>query len=68
MIFLIHIFGGKGRKGTAAIRRNHKKIKETTFLTDKITEEALQFLDDQSGQAFLPVSTLLNAAYALSNY
>lgn len=46
-----HIWG-KGRKGSAAIRRNHKKIKETTFLTDKMTEEALQFLEANQNSSF----------------
>ena len=46
-----HIWG-KGRSGTCAIRKNHQVIQETEFLTDKITEEAIQFMTANKDRPF----------------
>ena len=46
-----HIWG-KGRSGTAAIRRNNKVISEKDFLTNKMTKEAVQFLTRHKDQPF----------------
>jgi arylsulfatase A-like enzyme len=46
-----HIWG-KGRKGTAAIRRNGQVIEESGFLTDRIAEEAVQFMEANRDQPF----------------
>ena len=43
---------GKKRNGTAAIRRNGKVIEEEEFLTSKITEEAIAFIEKNQDSAF----------------
>jgi arylsulfatase A-like enzyme len=42
----------QGRRGTSAIRVNDQIIEEQGYLTDRIAEEAVRFLDDYSSQPF----------------
>ncbi|MCF8277584.1 MAG: sulfatase-like hydrolase/transferase [Flavobacteriales bacterium] len=50
---------GKGRTGNCAIRRNDQVIDEKYYLTDRIAEEAKQFIDkNQDGPFFLYVPFL----------
>ena len=46
-----YIWSGQ-RKGAHAIYRNNKEIKEEGYLTDRITEEAMQFMDKKAEQPF----------------
>jgi len=43
----------QGRKGTSAIRINDQVIDEQGYLTDRIAEEAVHFLEDHSSEPFL---------------
>ena len=42
----------QGRRGTSAIRVNHQIIDEQGYLTDRIAEEAVRFLEDHSSRPF----------------
>jgi len=46
-----YIWSGQ-RKGSHAIYRNNKEIKEAGYLTDRIADEAMQFMDKKSRQPF----------------
>lgn len=43
---------GKGRSGNCAIRRNHDIIEEEFYLTDRIAEEANDFIDKNQNEPF----------------
>jgi arylsulfatase A-like enzyme len=43
----------QGRKGTSAIRRNNMVIEESEYLTDRIAEEAIDFLEEHRAEPFL---------------
>lgn len=43
---------GKGREGNCAIRLNGQVIDEKYYLTDRIAEEAIQFIDETSDELF----------------
>ena len=43
---------GKGRSGNCAIRRNHDVIEEEFYLTDRIAEEANEFMEQHQDQPF----------------
>ncbi len=50
---------GKGRSGNCAVRRNHDVIEEEFYLTDRIAEEAIDFIDrDPDNPFFLYVPFL----------
>jgi len=42
----------QGRKGTSAIRRNNLVIEEREYLTDRIAQEAIDFLEQHSTEPF----------------
>ena len=42
----------QGRRGNSAIRRNHRVIDEQGYLTDRIADEAVRFLDEHASQPF----------------
>jgi len=42
----------QGRRGTSAIRVNHEVIDEQGYLTDRLAEEAVRFLEDHSSEPF----------------
>jgi arylsulfatase A-like enzyme len=42
----------QGRRGTSAIRRNHRIVEEQEYLTDRIAEEAVRFLEEQTAKPF----------------
>jgi arylsulfatase A-like enzyme len=43
---------GKGRDGTCAVRRNHTVIEEDAYLTDRIADEAVDFIDRNKDRPF----------------
>lgn len=43
---------GKGRGGTAAIRRNGAVVEEAGYFTDRITDEAIGFIDAHKNEPF----------------
>ncbi|MEM7037542.1 MAG: sulfatase-like hydrolase/transferase [Bacteroidota bacterium] len=43
---------GNARKGNYAIRRNHVPVEDTTYLTEKIADEALTFMKAQGENPF----------------
>jgi arylsulfatase A-like enzyme len=43
---------GKGRSGNCAIRRNHDVIEEKFYLTDRIAEEANDFMEQHQDEPF----------------
>lgn len=43
---------GKGRSGNCAIRRNHNVIEEEFYLTDRIADESIQFMEKNRNQPF----------------
>ena len=40
----------QGRRGTSAIRRNHRIIDEQGYLTDRIADESIRFLEEHSSR------------------
>ncbi|MEZ4687355.1 MAG: sulfatase-like hydrolase/transferase [Bacteroidia bacterium] len=43
---------GKGRSGNCAIRKNHNVIEEEFYLTDRIAEEAIAFINQNQDEPF----------------
>ena len=43
---------GKGRSGNCAIRKNHNVIEEEFYLTDRIAEETIKFMEEHKEEPF----------------
>lgn len=43
---------GKGRTGNCAIRRNHDVIEEKFYLTDRIADESIKFMEEHESEPF----------------